>query len=470
MDILLVDPPYKSLKGVGTECAYSAGTVSLAAYLRDADVDAAVLSGDLLVDLAPGSLLSLDMKAYARGQEAYMRVVEDEEHSVWQRMADLVREHRPRAVGIAYLTPARHAVEKVAALVKEIDPEIRVIVGGHHATFCPDDALQNPDIDLVVRGEGEIPLLRIAREIGSGHPDWRTVPGLSFRDDDGELVHTAPPELIGNLDDLPFPARDLVLECDYRNHPVHYMVTARGCPYTCSFCSDRRLWMGKVRRRSLDSVFEEIGELTGRYSVQFIDFVDGTFTYDRDYLRGFCDRMAAEHPGLRWRCTARYDNLDEELLALMRKAGCSALYFGLESGSVRILESVSKRLALDDVVKVNDLVRKQGIVSIVSVLLGLPEEDRSDIRETLEMMRALSADIYDVNCYVPLPGTPLYDRMTDEERRAVDWRRMAYKSLGTHATKAVGSEELEGLVMEAYAIADEARKTFLARPADARGG
>ncbi len=463
MDVLLVDPPYKSLKGVGTECAYTAGTVALAAYLRAGGVDCAVLTGDLLVDLPPGSLLNLDMKAYAQGQETYMGAVEDDDHAVWQCLADAVQEHKPKAVGIVYLTPTRHSVERVAAVVKKVDPAIRVIAGGHHATFCPEDALQNPNIDLAVRGEGEIPLLQIARALRDGSPGWSAVPGVSYRDAGGRVVHTDQPELIADLDDLPFPARDLVLGCDYDGHPVHYMVTARGCPYACSFCSDRRLWLGKVRRRSLDNVFEELRQLVGRHTVRSVDFVDGTFTYDRDYLCAFCERIAAEHPGLRWRCTARYDNLDEELLGLMREAGCSALYFGLESGSVRILESVNKRLTLEDVVRVSALVRKYGIVSIVSVLLGLPDETTEDIRETLEMMRALAADIFDVNCYVPLPGTPLYDGMDEEERRAVDWRRLAYKSLGTHATKAVGPEELEELVLEAHEIADQARNGFLAR-------
>ncbi len=465
MDILLVDPPYKSLKGVGTECAYTTATVGLAAYLRAGGVEAAVLTGDLLVDLPPGSLLNLDVKAYALGQEAYMQAVADQEHDVWQRLADVVREHKPRAVGIAYLTPTKHSVERVAAAVKAVDPEICVIVGGHHATFCPDDALLCPDIDLAVRGEGEIPLLDVARALRDGDPDWSAVRGVSYRDTTGSVVHTDRPGLVADLNDLPFPARDLVLGCDYAGHPVHYMITARGCPYTCSFCSDRRLWLGKVRRRRLDNVFEELAQLVNRYPVRSVDFVDGTFTFDRSYLRGFCERMAAEHPGLRWRCTARYDNLDEELLGLMRKAGCAALYFGLESGSARILESVNKHLTLEDVARVGNLVRRHGIVSIVSVLLGLPDETGEDIRETLEMMRALEADVFDINCYVPLPGTPLYDRMEEAERRAIDWRRLAYKSLGTHATRTVGAEELEGLVREAYDIADSARKGLLARMA-----
>jgi len=470
MDMLLVDPPYKSLKGVGSECAYTAGTVALAAYLRANDIDTAVLTGDLLVDLPPGSLLDLDMNAYARGQEAYIQAVEDKNHAVWQRIAGVIREKKPKAVGIAYLTPTRYSVERVAAVVKEVDPEIQVIVGGHHPTFCPDDALQNPDIDVAVRGEGEIPLLQIARAIREGGRDFSAVPGVSYRAPTGALVQTERPAIVANLDDLPIPARELVLECDYDSHPVHYMITARGCPYTCSFCSDRRLWQGKVRRRSLDNVFAELEQLTSRYKVSFVDFVDGTFTYDPKYLRGFCERIAEEHPGLRWRCTARYDTLDAELLDLMRKAGCSALYFGLESGSARVLESVNKRLTLDDVVRTSELIRGQGIVSIVSVLLGLPNETESDIRETLEMMRALEADVYDVNCYVPLPGTPLYDEMAEEEKRAIDWRRLAYKSLGTRTTEELSSEGLDALVLEAYEIADEARKALVSRMSAAQSG
>jgi anaerobic magnesium-protoporphyrin IX monomethyl ester cyclase len=468
MHILLIDPPYKGLKGVGAECAYTAGTVALAAYLRAAGIDVAVLTGDLLEEVQSGSLLDLDMKAYAEGQDAYIRAVEDDQHPVWQRIAGVLRKEHPKAVGISYLTPTRYSVERVARVVKSVDPNILVVVGGHHPTFCPDDVLTNSDIDIAVRGEGEVPLLAIAQSILDDSLDWDKIPGVSFRTSAGEVVHTAPPAIIAELDSLPFPARDLVLDCDYKNYPVHYMLTARGCPYTCSFCSDRRLWQGKVRRRSLDNVFEEIRELARRYPFQFIDFVDGTFTFDPKYLRGFCERMMSEHSGLRWRCTARYDTLDDELLSLMRDAGCAALYFGLESGSARVLESVNKRLTLDDVVRTSAQIRKHGIVSIVSVLLGLPNETESDIRETLDMMKALDADVYDVNCYVPLPGTPLFDAMSEEEKAAIDWRRLAYKSLGDRSTRDIGSDRLNSLVLEAYGIAEDARKVLHARIASAK--
>jgi radical SAM superfamily enzyme YgiQ (UPF0313 family) len=124
---------------------------------------------------------------------------------------------------------------RVAGLIREADPDIRVIAGSFHPTFCPDEVMQNPNIDFAVRGEGEVPLLRLVEEIKKDSPKWETVPGIHYRDQDGQVRSTPAPEPIDNLDELPFPARDLALHCDYDFYRLHAISTACGCPYTCGF-------------------------------------------------------------------------------------------------------------------------------------------------------------------------------------------------------------------------------------------
>ncbi|MBI5016276.1 MAG: radical SAM protein [Deltaproteobacteria bacterium] len=463
MDVLLIEPPYKSLKGVSLDCGYVMSLVSLAAYLRAAGIEAQVLSADLLLDLPPQNAVEIDLVRYARGQDQYEYAVLQDDHPVWRDLAAVVRKARPRAVGVTYMTPVKYAVARVAEVVKAVDPEIPVILGGHHPTFCADEVLADPNVDFVVRGEGEVPFLALIRQLLAGRRGWESVPGLTYREPGGDIRSTAEPPLLADLDALPFPARDAVIGCNFRRYRTHFAATARGCPSRCAFCCDRTLWHRKVRRRSVGNVLEELKELKATYDVSYVDVTDGTFTYDPSYVRAFCERMIAEDLGIRWRCTARFDGLDAGLLRLMRKANCSALYFGLESGSRRILDSIHKGTNLEEIRRVGRMVRDSGLVSMVSVLVGLPDETDADVQDTLALMRSLTADLFDVNTYIPLPGTHLYDALDEETRRSIDWRKMGYKSLVGRFSPHIPEPRLRELVLEAHAVAEESKRRFRRR-------
>jgi radical SAM superfamily enzyme YgiQ (UPF0313 family) len=460
MDILLIDPPYKALKGIGSEYGYSINVASLAAYLRESGLDTAVITGNLLLDLPVQQSMTFDVKKYAQGQRGYEHILCDENHSIWQKISNYIQQYNPKAVGITCLTPAKDLVDRIALLAKKINRNIQVIVGGHHPTFCPTETLQNSNIDYVVRGEGEKPLLQLVKELKSDNLDLSSVPSITYRDDDGHIVTNTDGEMVQNLDLLPFPARDLVIDCDFSRYKSHYIGTARGCPYTCSFCSDRRLWHKKVRRRSVENVIEEIKYLIHTYDIEFIDFVDGTFTYDIDYVRKFCNSLIQEKINIKWRCTARYNNVNEEVLDLMKKANCAGLYLGLESGSERILKSINKKITIEDIVKASELVSKSGILSVTAIMLGLPQEEKQDIESTLQLMKKIKTDIFDINCYVPLPGTELYDNMSDEDRKNIDWRKVGFKSYDNYFTKNISKKDLQEFINEAHEIAKNTLKTF----------
>ncbi len=461
MDILLIDPPYTSLKGLSTDIGYHVGLASLAAYIRNEGIETAVLMGDLLMDLPSDNKnigFSYDVKEYAAGQREYETIVNDKTHFVWKRLTDIVRQTKPMAVGISYLTPLKYVVDRIAGLIREIDRDIKIIAGSFHPTFCPEEVMQNPDIDFVIRGEGEIPLLRLVKEFKKDNPKWETVPGIYYRDKDGQVQKNPGVNLLNNLDELPFLARDLVLNCDYNFYRVHSTYTARGCPYTCSFCADRRLWGGKVRRRSVDNVIEELRLLKDTYKIDFVDFVDGTFTFDRKYLQTFCNTMINHKMNIKWRCTARYDNLDEDLLQLMKQANCSGMLFGLESGSDRVLKAIDKKITVEKIIKVSKMVHDSGIPTVTSILLGLPDEGKEDMQETLKLMEEIRTDFFDVNSYIPLPGTPLYDSMSEEDKKNIDWRKVAYKSFDNYFSKSISHDDFKRYMSEAYEIANNVRK------------
>lgn len=459
MKILLIDPPYKALKGVGSECGYSISTVSLASYLRQGGMEVAVVTGNLLADLPVQTSLSFKVKEYAKGQEDYEKILDTDIHPIWEKLAQEIRNYKASAIGITYLTPAKAVVEKIARIIKSIDQNIKTIVGGYHPTFCPDEVMQNPDIDFIIRGEGEIPLLQLSKSLKNGENKLAAIPGLVYRKKN--VIHTNPPApMIHNLDVLPFPARDLVQNCDFTKYKGHYLSTARGCPYECSFCSDKQFWGKKVRRRSVGNIIQEIKHLKKTYDINYLDIVDGTFTYNESYVQEFCNAIIDEKIKIKWRCTARFDNISEALLQLMKRANCLALYFGLESGCDRTLKAVNKRFTIDKVIKSSELVYKSGLVSITSIILGLPQEKKQDIEQTLKLMRKLKTDIFDINCYVPLPGTPFYDLLTAVEKKNIDWRKAAYKSYHNHFTNNISQEDLRHLVDEAFTIAEDTLLAF----------
>ena len=461
MDVILIDPPYKALKGVMAEFAYPMGLVELAASLRAAGFSVGVLSVDLFLEMPPTAVYDFDLAKYAEGQRAYAEIVDDPEHVIWERLRARLVELGPRLVGITALTPAIDSVLRTAQGVREALPGVPVVAGGHHASFCADELLETKLFDVVVRGEGESPLGALVASVVGGDGIPQGVPGASYQTPEGP-VHNPPPALLPDLDALPFPARDLVLDCDYSTYTGHLAGTARGCPYDCSFCSDRRLWGGRVRRRSVDHVLEELATLTELGPVTSLDFVDGTFTFGRRWLLEFCRRWREEGLTLPWRCTARYDNMDAEVLTAMKGAGCVGLYFGLESGSQGVLDAAGKRTTVEGILATARLVRESGIPSITSILLGLPEETAEDMEQTLAFMGKVETDVFDINCYVPLPGTRYHE---DGGHREVDWKHVGYKSFDNHFSPNVSREALRGFLERAYAIAAERMAEFQARRA-----
>ena len=465
MDILLIDPPIAVLKGVPIIRGYNLGLTSLAAYLRDNEIDTAILTGDLLVDVSSSNRLTslvptqltLDTK-----QRTLETSVNDKNQVIWKKFADVVRRSNPISVGIAYHTPLKPVIEIITSLVREVNPDIKIIVGSFHPTFCPEEVMQNPNIDFAVRGEGETPLLHLVREIKKDKPRWETVPGIHYRDN-GKVRYNANADVIRDLDDLPFPARDLVLDCDFSIYRHHSILTARGCPYSCAFCADKRLWGGTVRRRSIDKVIEEMRFLVDTYNTNYVEIADGTFTYDRKYLQAFCNAKINQQLNIKWGCTARYDNLDEDILKLMKKANCYGLYVGLESGSNRVLNSLNKRETVENDIEVSKMIHDSGIIIVTSILLGSPDETKEDVEETLNIIRHIKTDFLSVNSYTPLPGTTLYDLMSEEEKKSIDWSKTDLKSFNNYFSKHISRDELGKYRGEAYQIANRVRKKSIAR-------
>ena len=244
---------------------------------------------------------------------------------------------KPDIVGISAMTPDIVSASKIAKSIKEKMPGIFIALGGAHAIAMPNDSLKEfPEIDFVVTGEGEETLVELVNSI-SDTRKYPNIKGLGFRKN-GEIVITPPRDYIRDPDNLPFPAWDKFGQISN----TYFILSARGCPYRCSFCM--RSSGNVVRDRSPGNVVEEIEWLVGKYGPRKIIFLDETFTLKKRRVLELTDLILKKglHKKIKWVAQTRIDKRDQEVFARMKKAGCEQIEFGVESGNQQILNSVDK--------------------------------------------------------------------------------------------------------------------------------
>jgi radical SAM superfamily enzyme YgiQ (UPF0313 family) len=324
-----------------------------------------------------------------------------------------VKEFSPEVVGISgQATPSVYDVYHTARIVKRISPNALVVAGGAHVTFEDKQVLSDcPEIDVIVRGEGELTMERLLEEY-AGNSDFANVPGITYRLG-GSIERNADAPFVKDLDSLPFPAYDLLDLPRYfvADHRVATMVTSRGCPYNCIFCSSSRI-VGKTwRGRTPNNVVEEVRLLEEKYGVQEIEFLDDLFTFDCGRVRRICELLQEKHSNVKWTCSTRADILARhpEMVGWLKSGGCSTTYIGAESGSQRVLNMIRKGISLDQVKKSVKLVKDAGIHLVLSFVLGIPHETTREVSATINMACKLDPDIAQFTVCTPYPGTPLYD-------------------------------------------------------------
>lgn len=351
---------------------------------------------------------------------SYLREFGDHEVVIHDGMLDqttdkdfgkLLSSIRPDIVGIsAQATPAIYDAYRLAELVKEYDPDCSTVVGGAHVSFADDLTLnESPQIDFVARGEGERVMYDLVSELESGR--YTEVKGITYRD--GSTIKRNPrPPPIKDLDSIPFPAYDLLDMGAYFQGPVRAgtMVSSRGCPYRCTFCSSSRLSGKKWRGRSAENVIEEVELLRKKYKVNEIEFLDDLFSYDSRRVKNICDMMETHAATLRWTCSVRADLLSRNprMAQWLKRGGCHMVYMGVESGSQRILDLMRKGVSLNQVWRANAIAKHAGLQRIFSFIFGYPTETRKEAESTIALARHLDPELAQFTICTPYPGTPLY--------------------------------------------------------------
>ncbi|HEY32116.1 MAG TPA: radical SAM protein [Dehalococcoidia bacterium] len=330
-----------------------------------------------------------------------------------EKLRQKLDEYRPQLVGVTCVTLNYHLAAEMLEVCRTFDPGIVTVIGGPHVSFTPRETLLDaPWIDAVVIGEGDTTFVELVKAVDGGG-SLESIPGIAFTDH-GTFVKNAPRPLIADIDSLPIPSRHLIPLSRYRalGTPCT-VVTSRGCPYGCIFCSANRMFGRKVRFRDPGLVVDEMERIQRDLGFQLINIVDDTFTVNHAHASQVCEEMLGRNLKVDWSAYARVDNMTEELIALMKRAGCHMVLFGVESADERILKAIKKGITPDDVRKGVRIATDAGMRVYCSFIIGLPGEGPDTIEKTKsfsdEINRSYGVE-YGYHMLAPLPGTELYER------------------------------------------------------------
>jgi radical SAM superfamily enzyme YgiQ (UPF0313 family) len=322
---------------------------------------------------------------------------------------------QPNIVGITSTTLTYKSGLQIAKIAKEVCPNCLTIMGGSHVTFWDDNALQEcSELDVIVRKEGENTLLELVQKVEAGK-SYHDVTGTTCRKD-GKIVRNPDRPYIEDLDSLPFPAHHLWPIESLRKYGkvIYPLTTSRGCVYWCDFCTAVRMFGRKYRMRSPKNVVDELEFLHNTYQADQFTFYDDAFTVDQHRAEELCAEIRKRKLKIKWDCETRVDMVTKELLLKMRQAGCIAVWFGVESGSQRVIDAMSKGISIAQTMRAVKWAKEVGLMTVTSAILGFPGETKESAWETIKLVEKMDPD--DVGYYIatPYPGTPMYDLVKEK--------------------------------------------------------
>ncbi|RKY71108.1 MAG: radical SAM protein [Candidatus Latescibacterota bacterium] len=327
-----------------------------------------------------------------------------------------------------------------------------VVVGGPHVTFFDEETLRTGLVDYVVRNEGEHIMLDLVRHLEDGH-NLEEVQGISSMQD-GQFVRTPAAPFVQDLDALPFPARNLLPLDRYittlRKRPMATMVTSRGCPYNCEFCSASQFSGVKWRTRSVGNILEELEFLYDRYGYRAVAFLDDNFTLNPDRVLEVCKGIMGKGWDLFWWCFSRVDTIvrNPKMVADMARSGVREIFIGFESGSQKVLDQIGKNLSVDKAVEAVKILQKHHIAVWGSFMIGALNETKAMINETIRFAKRLNPDQAQFSIMTPYPGTRLYASVKDR-LLTHDWKRYWGGEPIIRLDK-VSPKDMERLIFKAY--------------------
>jgi len=420
LDVLLISPPDYRLLNKKSAFGISYGLLQIATVLKNNEINVKVYNADfakgILPKIKPAGLKTQDFSLYEYN-------IKSENHPVWVEIRDTIERNHPAILGITINTCQYNVALKIARIAKSIDKEIVVVVGGVHSTIMPNETIREPCFDFVVRGEGEYTMLELVKAI-RGEIKISDVKGITYNKN-GKVVSTPSRQLIEDINSIPFPDIELLINAKkYPKHVYGNIITVRGCPLRCVFCSNKAFWNGVVRFRTAENVVDEIEMLHKKYGTSQFYFMDPTFNLDLKRVADISNKILERNLDIIWSCNMRADNINEAIIRKIKSSGCYKINLGVESGNKKILELMKKDITLDEVKKSAKIIKKNGIELLAYFILGHPKETKESINDTVNLIKEIHPDLLNILLMTPLPGTEIYDLVIKENRLLTrDWSK-----------------------------------------------
>jgi anaerobic magnesium-protoporphyrin IX monomethyl ester cyclase len=365
----------------------------------------------------PMGMLHIAAELQKQGVEAHVMDAEIEGLTV-KEMVHRILEVNPDLVGFSIMTPQLHSALEACVYLKQARPNMIVALGGAHISSTYDDVFQMADVfDFAVYGEGEMTMNEIVARLQQGaqlSEALKGVDGVIYRGEDGTIVKNSPRAWVMDLDTLSRINYDMLNVKAYRiptlpGPPVIGMMVSRGCPFKCTYCDAPTTTGVKIRFHSPERAVADIRYYQERYGVKAFSFRDSTFTANRKWVIKFCEALlASPGPPTHWRCNTRVDVVDDEVLGIMRRAGCYTINFGVESGHPTILKNIKKDVRVDRIYKAHELTRKHGIRTYSTFLVGSIGETEETIKTTMKVAEEIRPSLAMYFVTIAYPGTQLY--------------------------------------------------------------
>jgi anaerobic magnesium-protoporphyrin IX monomethyl ester cyclase len=370
-------------------------------------------------------------------------------------------------VGITAMTPTIGTALKIARRLKQKNPNIKVIMGGPHVTLLPRATLESSkDVDILVRGEGDETFIEILTALEKSLT-LESIPGISFIKDN-HVVLTPERKVSVDINSLPFSAYHLLPRHAYRPHPPHgmrlpftAMVTSRGCPYRCAYCS-KPVFGNEFRAQSAERVVAEMSYLQEKFGIKEIAFYDDSFTLDKKRVHAICALILEKKLKIAWTCETRVNLVDKELLKHMKQAGCYAIAYGIETASPEMMKTLQKDITLEQVEKAVQAHHEVGLQVVGYFMLGSPGETPETIMQTINFAKKLKVDFAQFSVTTPFPATELYDIYMRGRQDPPQWENFIYASTGNPATPVFESDKLTREDLKMWTA--QAYRMFYLRP------
>ncbi|MBK7499622.1 MAG: B12-binding domain-containing radical SAM protein [Ignavibacteriales bacterium] len=360
-------------------------------------------------------------------RKGFSNEVFDTTFSNMQKMRDYLLEFKPDVIAIYVNLMTKLNVLEIIKFIKLNLHHTKIVLGGPEIRYNANDFL-NFGADYLVIGEGEETSLELMIALNEKRiDDIKNIPGLGFKNQNNEIVFTTEREKLKEVDSLPFPGRDkinlqLYLNAWKERHGENAISisTMRGCPYTCKWCS-RAVYGLSYRRRSPENVCDELELIQKEYNPDTLWFVDDVFTISHKWLNEFNETLKQRNLKIKFECITRADRMNEEVIKLLKDAGCFRVWIGAESGSQKVIDLMDRRVDVDQVREMIKLAQKYKIQAGTFIMLGYPGETEDDIEETIKHLKESNPEYFTITVAYPIKGTELFAEVEAVQTNNFNW-------------------------------------------------